>query len=543
MTDTLSYIKPLSGKSAIPELLNSPFSSSVPMVVEEASEALSAEIEGMQSDAEELARGKMFGVLVVELEGGELGYLSAFSGTLGGELVREGFVPPIFDYTDPKGYYMSHEDSISQINEKIKSIECSSDYTRLLEELNEIEAQAQSEIEAKRTEYQEAKALRAQERDSAEFSMERMGELSRQSQQQKGDLKRLLKYWQERVDMVRVKLSEHSNEIQALKAERKVRSAILHRWLFDNFLVLNGMGQRRSLTDIFSPTPLKTPPSGAGECAAPKLLHFALERGLRPVAIGEFWWGASPKGVVRHSGHFYEACRGKCGPILGYMLEGIEVQGATSIELSERVEVPVIYEDSELMVVDKPSGLLTVPGRGSSPSLLSILSEGREELMVVHRLDMDTSGLVVLAKNLDSYRHLQREFMSREVSKLYTAILDGKIEEKQGTISLPLIADILDRPRQMVDYHRGKPSTTHYRVVEEFEMEGRVVSRLLFTPVTGRTHQLRVHSAHCEGLSTPIVGDRLYGTISSRLFLHATELKFTHPLSGKRLEFISPAPF
>ncbi len=539
MKDIQSYIVPLDRTIELPELLNTPFSSSVPMVINHVSQELRARIAQLGKYQEELALGKMFGVMVIEDQCGRVGYISAFSGTLGAELNVDGFVPPIFDYSDPSGYYMEEEGKISAINKKIEDIENSSEYLKFTENLDSVLKQAEMEIEASRREYKEAKRLRALERDSAEFSIQRMGVLSALSQRQKGDLKRLINLWNIEIESARSQLSHLRGVIEELKVERRLRSTTLHSWLFANFRVLNGRGQSKSLQEIFVDTALKTPPSGSGECAAPKLLNFALRYGLRPIAIGEFWWGASPKGIVRHDGHFYEACRGKCVPILGYMLDGVEVEGVPLVELSNSVEVPVIYEDDYILVANKPSGLLTVPGRGSSPSLLSILKQRNPSLMVVHRLDMDTSGVIVLAKDLESYKSLQRGFLGRTTSKVYTAILDGELEDDCGEITLPIIADILDRPRQMVDYQLGKPSLTRFRVIER--VDGK--TRVHFFPITGRTHQLRLHSAHSAGLATPIVGDRLYGRVSDRLYLHATTLSFNHPHSGDRVEFTAVPPF
>ncbi len=526
----------------LPDIFPSPFTSTPAQIVRVASEQLKEQICMLHDDARELSQGKMFGVMVVEKDG-ELGFLAAFSGTLGGELVREGFVPPIFDYSHPNGYYMGQEDKISAINSQIILLESQPNYVGLKNDLDTIKRNAECEIAAMRTAYQSAKELRAIERDSPTASPQRLGELSAESQRQKGDLKRLHRFWQAQIEQAQAKLSSLDANINALKKERKERSATLHKWLFDNFMVLNGKGESCSLSDIFATTSLKVPPSGAGECAAPKLLHYAYANNLRPVAMGEFWWGASPKGVVRHDGNFYEACRGKCVPILGYMLDGISVEGAATIALEQEVHIDVLYEDANILVVDKPSGLLTVPGRGSSPSLYSILSKDRPSVMVVHRLDMDTSGLVVLAKDMDSYRHLQRQFAQREVSKLYTALLSGVVSPSQGVVSLPLIPDILDRPRQKVDYQKGKPATTHYKVVGESVVGSVPTTRILFTPITGRTHQLRLHSAHADGLGAPIVGDRLYGSLSDRLCLHATQLSFVHPATGEELSFCSPVPF
>ena len=333
------------------------------------------------------------------------------------------------------------------------------------------------------------------------------------------------------------------DSIAALKRERKERSDALQRWLFNQFVMLNAQGEGRTLTDIFAATPQRVPPAGTGECCAPKLLQYAFAHQLKPLCMAEFWQGASPKMEVRHHGQYYSACRGKCKPVLEWMLEGGGRTDLPNLQISLHLPLSTlhpIYEDDALIVVDKPAGLLSVPGKTDEESVESLLRQQYGEVFMVHRLDQDTSGLMVIAKSREAHRHLQRQFLShaRAINKLYIALLDGVVDGC-GRISLPLRPDVDDRPRQMVDYEHGKAALTDYEVLGHEDG----FTRVALTPHTGRTHQLRVHCAHAEGLGTPIVGDRLYGKPAERLLLHAAKLSFTHPSSGERMTFTSPAPF
>lgn len=315
----------------------------------------------------------------------------------------------------------------------------------------------------------------------------------------------------------------------------------------DAYQFANARGDVRSLRELFAPA---EPPGGAGDCAGPKLLKEAYRLGVRPLAMAEVWWGAPPRSGDRHAGSYYPACRGKCAPILAHMLLGLPadpppVFGADLIAASEPA---VVYEDAEILIVDKPSGMLSVPGR----SLLlkdSVMTRLRARYpdatgqLVVHRLDLDTSGLLLAAKDRTTYSALQRLFSLRAITKRYVAWLDGEVAGEEGLIDLPLRLDVEDRPRQIHDPEFGKPAVTTWRVLER--APGR--TRVALTPLTGRTHQLRVHTSHPLGLDAPIVGDRLYGRGTPepgvRLMLHAEELAFVHPGSGVELRVERPAPF
>ena len=387
-----------------------------------------------------LKEGKMLGVLKVEDQEGEVGYLYGFSGTVGGRAVVPGFVPPIFDLTDPDGYFRRREAEISAM---------------------------------------------------------------------------------------------------PAGAERKAASAELQAWIFEQYRVSNARGETLSIREVFARRGL-VPPGGTGDCAAPKLLQYAYTHGLTPIAMGEFWYGASPASEVREQGRFYPSCTGKCGPLLSFMLEGLDVApNPLDREYTTADEPRILYEDGAVLVVSKPAGMLAVPGRTRAKSLLEWLRERFGEVHSCHRLDMDTSGVMVFARSLAAQAELERQFAEREVEKRYRARLVAGDRPfghaRKGTIALPLLLDWYDRPRQMVDFEKGKLAVTEYEVLEE--LPGGEID-ILFFPKTGRSHQLRVHAAHARGLGRPIKGDRLYGSADGgRLWLHAESLAFRHPVSGERLCF------
>lgn len=316
-----------------------------------------------------------------------------------------------------------------------------------------------------------------------------------------------------------------------LGEERKHRSQELQTWLFRQFNFLNAEGQTASLPDIFGE---KVPPSGSGECCAPKLLQYAYLHHLQPLCMGEFWMGASPRGEIREEGHFYHACQHKCKPILTWMLRGLDVEENPMMHDYGHLvaQLRIIHEDTDIVVVEKPSGLLAVPGKDDLPTVQDIV-----QATPAHRLDMDTSGLMVLARNEEAYRRLQEQFVRHVVGKRYSALLERPMPEgEEGRIDLPLCPNPYDRPRQMVHEQYGRRSITNFRVVGN--PGGHALMHLW--PETGRTHQLRVHMAHPEGLGNPILGDRLYGHAGRRLMLQADELSFTHPATGERLTFRLP---
>ena len=357
------------------------------------------------------------------------------------------------------------------------------------------------------------------------------------------------------------------------KEERRRRSQELQLWLFDQYRLWNGRGERRPLAQVWHDYhcserirhkyPL--PPGGTGDCCAPKLLQHAYSQGLRPLCMAEFWWGPSPRTEIRHHGQFYPACRGKCKPVLTWMLQGLNVDpNPEEQQGAPKLDIGIIYEDDTLIVLNKPSGLLSVPGRIGSYSVATILSQRYPGALLAHRLDMGTSGLMVAAKTRDAYRHLQQQFSSHTIRKTYVALLDAKPNTApatstvhspfltahfsfplKGTITLPLLCDPINRPRQVVDYERGKEAVTDYEVTDQRTLtdDGRLELRVRLYPHTGRTHQLRMHCAHPDGLGCPIRGDELYGQPADRLYLHAEGLELTHPTTGQRMTFSQPADF
>ena len=451
---------------------------------------------------EELQRGKMFGVLVVQDAQGQTGYLAAFSGNLAGSNHHDYFVPPVYDLLNPTGYFKEEEARITEINQQISHIQNSS-----------------------------------------------------------------------------------SSVIQTLKEERKQRSIALQQWIFEQFVIQNARGEKIDLYTLFTEHAHRNPPAGSGECAAPKLLQYAYTHQLQPLAMAEFWWGDSPKGEIRRHGHYYPACRHKCEPILGFMLQGLEVEPNPLLTSNTDVDqLETVYEDDYLLVVNKPVGMLSVPGKTGQASVLSILQERYPDAtgpILVHRLDMATSGLLLAAKDKDTHALLQKQFEGRTVKKRYIALLEGIPQaEPKGFIRLPLRPDFDNRPLQMVCYEYGKPAVTRYEILDFIQSSLPVIqrsiatkdldltnvdaheilrsalddnketqenntgrTRMAFYPETGRTHQLRVHAAHPEGLNCPIVGDPLYGQPANRLHLHAERLEFRHPVTGQRLQIQKEAPF
>lgn len=491
---------------------------------------------------EELSEGKMFGVLIVQTPEGKVGYLAAFSGNLAGSNLHSFFVPPVYDLLQPDGFFRIEEANISAINKRIKELESSRQLTEMRTALAECRAQVDRTLADAKQQMKEAKIEREQRRSEGAGEEEQKA-MIRESQFQKAEYKRLEKRLKEEMQQQAEELENQEQLIRQLKQERKTRSAALQQKLFEQFRMLNAKGEVKDLCELFKDTPQGTPPAGTGECALPKLLQYAYQHRLKPLAMGEFWCGKSPKEEVRHEGHFYPSCKGKCAPILKHMLIGLQVaKNPLAENVHKDTEPEIVYEDEWLLVVNKPAGMLSVPGKEALNSVYQFLHERYPEAtgpMLVHRLDMATSGLLLAAKDKDTHQVLQALFSGRQIKKRYTAILSGTVSTDEGVISLPLCPNLHDRPRQMVSFEHGKPAVTRYKVLER--KNGKTL--IAFYPLTGRTHQLRVHAAHQQGLSCPIVGDELYGKRADRLYLHAAELSFTHPVSGKDITICREADF
>lgn len=534
---------------------------------------------------EEIDKGKMFGVLIVENakpEPGvsEIGYLAAYSGQIGGRSDWDDFVPAVFDYLQPDGKFKTHETEISDINQRIKQLEGNEHIKEAKSLILQLQEERKQTIAAYQEKMKEAKAKRDARRKTGNLTPEEEAEMVKESQFMKAELRRLKKSLSEKTTL-ETDYEVFQADILRLKQMRKTLSDTLQQWLFSQFLMLNHEGESKDLLEIFRDAALRdypqatlatsriaalkmVPPAGSGECCEPKLLQYAYLHGYRPLQMAMFWWGESPKEEIRHHLQFYPACNGKCKPILHWMLP----DRVFDSKIAEKQALETLYEDDQLAVIHKPSGLLSVPGRDSSqPSVYSIMRKkypAASSPLIVHRLDMATSGLMIIAKTDFAYHRLQNEFLHHRVQKKYIAIIGCKDQEacdkiwekakkemreeerssiatEKQKISLPLMPDYLDRPRQIVNHEQGKEAITEYEVLDRIDATH---LRLALYPKTGRTHQLRVHCAHHEGLNAPILGDPLYGNEkASRLHLHAEEITFEHPLTGKEINIKREADF
>ena len=599
---------------ALPDKFTYPFHYTPHPLCVLAAEEVKEYIASREEWQEELAFGKMLGVLIVQKENkqetakkeavNEIGYLAAFSGNLAGKNLHPYFVPPVYDLLQPEGFFKIEEEQISSINIRIRELENNRSYLDLKEKWKTETEQAKAILNQAKAALKAAKEAREIRRQSSSaLSEEEQASLIRESQYQKAEYKRLEKEWKKRLEELETETRHFETEIEQLKTERKERSAALQRKLFEQFRMLNARGEVKDLYTIFEQTVQKVPPAGAGECALPKLLQYAYLHQLKPLAMAEFWWGDSPKNEIRHHGYYYPSCKGKCEPILQHMLQGLEVDENPLLNpVHEEEELEIVFEDEWLLVVNKPAGMLSVPGKAEDrDSVYHRLKKKYPEAtgpMIVHRLDMATSGLLLVAKTKEVHRDLQAQFANRSIKKRYVAVLDGAIikTEKEtkpiaekailiaketvstkktakaertgntGRIELPLCLNPLDRPRQMVSSEHGKEAITEYQIISESERitsesentfnesnridesersinESRKYTRIIFYPLTGRTHQLRVHAAHPEGLGCPILGDELYGKKADRLYLHAEYIEFRHPIYGDILCIQKEADF
>lgn len=504
---------------------------------------------GLDNDQNTLAIGKMFGVLVVRNQQDELGYLCAFSGKLANKNIFPNFVPPIFDMLDPDGFFLREETYLNNINTELEQLEASEAFLSLSAAFAADELEETNQIALLKTQLKEGKSERKKIRISQktilsppEFELLE-ADLVKQSLRDKHEFG--LKMMQLEQDKIK-KHQEYfkiADRIQFLKEERKDFSSNLQQRLFDQYNFLNKDGKLKSVSAIFAQTNLLKPPAAAGDCAAPKLLQYAFQNDLTPVCMAEFWWGESPKSEIRKHSQFYPSCTGKCEPILKHMLEGIELDPNPLLNnpaLHKTLEI--MYQDEDMVVVNKPADFLSVPGIHIQDSVYTRIQEMIPDLsgpIIIHRLDMATSGILVLAKHKEAHKILQEQFINRTVQKRYLALLEGEIDQDEGYIEFPIRVDLDDRPRQVVCYEYGKMAKTYFKVLEK--SQGR--TRIHYWPITGRTHQLRMHSSHHLGLNCPIVGDDLYGQKDSRLHLHAEYLELKHPKTGKTMRFLADCDF
>jgi tRNA pseudouridine32 synthase/23S rRNA pseudouridine746 synthase len=504
---------------------------------------------GLNDTKQGLKTGKMFGVMIVETADGQLGYIKAFSGKLAESNYLQGFVPPIYDTLNKDGFYKRGEAYLNVLNAKIEILETNPQLESAELNLKHVQIESAKTLEnfkvKAKTEKQKRKELRVEAESEISTSENEafFENLRQQSISTNLKLKYLKLDCEKFITTAKKQLTEFREPIEAFKLERKALSARLQKQIHKHYSFLNAKGETKDLIDIFKTTDLGQPPAAAGECAAPKLFQYAFQNNLKPIAMAEFWWGTSPNSEVRRHGQFYPSCRGRCEPILSHMMQGLDVE-PNPIEKAGvfKGDIEIIYEDDYLLILNKPHEFLSVPGKTIKDSVLMRMQNYLPNAtgpLLLHRLDMSTSGLLLVAKNERTHKNLQKQFISRTIKKRYVAILEGVLDSNEGIINLPLRVDLNNRPRQLVCYEHGKSAITKYEVVEVKDNK----TRIHFYPISGRTHQLRVHAAHHKGLNRPIVGDDLYGTVKNRLHLHAETLSFEHPVKREWVSFSCEAPF
>ena len=491
--------------------------------------------------------GKMLGVLIVKDPEGTLGYLAAYSGKLNGP--RPGWmVPAVADIHAAHTEYKLGEAELNEMTEAIEALKRDPEFVRLKAFLEDEEIRVEKELRDGRSQLKREKLERKGRREAAQAEMDSgafeafNAQLVSESITTQLQFKKFAFHQKEALEKLREEVGVWQNKLDQLKTDRRAKSNSLQAWIFEQYKFLNANGERKDLKDLFPDFEIQQPPSGAGECCAPKLLQYAYLHGYTPLCMGEFWWGKAPKNEVRKQGLFYPSCNSRCRPILGHMLEGMKVETNPLLTWSDGAELPIIYDDEDLVVVNKPEVMLSVPGKDIEDSAFSRIQALYPEAtgaILLHRLDMSTSGIMVFAKSPQAHKFVQKQFIKRTLKKHYIAVLDGEVEGMEGTIELPLRPDFYDLPRQMVCHEHGKPSKTHWKVLER--KDGK--TRMALFPVTGRTHQLRVHCAHPDGLNTPIYGDELYGIPANRLHLHAAAISFIHPTTKEEISFEVPPNF
>ena len=500
---------------------------------------------GLHEGQDGLIIGKMFGVLVVRNSSDEIGYLAAFSGKLANSNHHAGFVPPVHDILDPNSYFRTEEQVVNDFTTEIQKIEGNADFQTLLIEKNSLWSRANDAIENYKAKVRTSKTKRRLRRkDVSGVEKEILLANHRDKSLFEQFLSREMSvYYDAEKAKISEKIAHFEDKLAKLKNDRKAYSAQLQNRLFNDYSFLDFDGNKKSLQTIFQEELGIRPPAGAGECAAPKLLEYAYKNDMKPLCMAEFWWGDSPPSQVRKHGEFYPSCRSKCEPILGHMMSGLLVEeNPMTEELKLSAELSILYEDDYIVAINKPEEFLSVPGKSIATSVLTELQKLYPEAtgpLLIHRLDMSTSGILIAAKTKEVHKQIQAQFIARTVKKRYEAVLDGVITEQRGIIELPLRVDLDNRPRQLVCYEHGKAAKTAYKVISV--ENGR--TRVHFFPISGRTHQLRVHAAHKGGLNTAIVGDDLYGRKANRLHLHAASIEFIHPVTERKLIVKSECPF
>ncbi len=497
---------------------------------------------GLDASKKGLPIGKMFGVLVVQNKQNGIGYVAAFSGKLADKSLPEKFVPPVFNMRTEGSFYIKGETEIDKINSQLGALKSNEQYLTLKKSAKKLHKTISESLENQR---KKMKAAKIERKLSKKNAVAILGDLEYKTltkklmQESYNDqflYKELHEYYDSKIKKNGKELTVLEDKITALKKERKEKSNFLQQTLFSKYAFLNQQKELKNLLDIFDNPTIK-PPAGSGECSAPKLLQFAFANDLKPIAMAEFWWGISPNSAIRKHKNYYPACQGRCKPILTHMLNGIKMDDNLLLEnLAEKQELRIIYEDDVLVAVNKPTEFLSVPGKEINDSVYTRIKEKYPDAtgpLIVHRLDMSTSGILLLTKTKEANKVLQSQFINRTIKKRYIALLDGNLVKNNGTIKLPLRVDLDDRPKQLVDFENGKNAETNWEIIKRENGK----TRVYFYPITGRTHQLRVHAAHKYGLNTPIVGDDLYGNKTNRLHLHAEFIEFLHPSTNEKMSF------
>lgn len=553
MSDLLSYFSEPVVQAQIPSEFPSPFRNTPHQLTVLACEQLQltlSQATKWSHDFHSPDGGKMFGVLLVKDARDRVGFLSAFSGKLAGQWLLPGFVPPVFSENRMQDFLPKGEMAIASLSADIESLIQSAENHQL--KLMLIEACRQQELELNELKQRHSERKRGRQKrrkillkENPVDTSKKMIVLSFESQQDKKERKAFNQTWIGKIAEINDLMANFDSKVDALKKTRTKYSRELHKKVFSHYQLLNSLGEKKPLSHFFENN---KPPGGAGDCAAPKLLQFAIREKLTPLAMAEFWWGAHPRESVRHHRHYYPSCRGKCRPILPFMLKGLEVEIAPlyGANFPDAAAPAVLYETDNFLVVNKPAGLLSVPGKEVEDSVLTRIKQRYPTAsgpLLVHRLDMDTSGVLLIAKNEMTHKFFQRQFIERVVKKRYLAILSRPIEidkkGKKGVVTLPLRVDLDDRPRQLVCFSHGKSAKTHWEIIAQTPDDVRVY----FYPHTGRTHQLRLHASHIDGLNSPIKGDKLYGEEANRLYLHAESLTFISPDNHQEINISAPVPF
>ena len=503
---------------------------------------------GIKDSTAKNALGKMFGVLVVKNTDGDLGYLASFSGKLADESLPNKFVPPIFNMRTQGSFYEQGEKEIEKIGGKIQQLKKDKSYLLNKKLLKKHTEYVKKDLAIQRKKMRTSKHLRKHQKEEARLRLDDKSfevftkKLIQESFNDQFFYRELQEYYEDKIKKIKKSLLLFENTIEEHIRNRKKISKTIQNTLFEKYQFLNQQKEQKGLLDIFDNASAR-PPAGSGDCCAPKLLQYAFQHRLIPVVMAEFWWGISPNSAIRKHKNFYPSCQSRCKPILRHMLEGVQMDENLLLKnLSESVALKIVFEDDDLIIVNKPPEFLSVPGKEIKDSVYTRIKQKYPSVtgpIIVHRLDMSTSGILVLTKTKEANKILQQQFIKRTVKKRYVALLSGKVSEKKGTITLPLRLDLDDRPRQLVDFKNGKAAKTNWTIISENNTH----TRIHFYPVTGRTHQLRVHAAHKDGLNLPIIGDDLYGTKQDRLYLHADFIEFIHPTSKNKINFTVPSDF